>query len=411
MKKIYVIIIVMCLGITSKAQINVPDIANDKNWKPLTSDSAFNEEFDYTSYTDFNRNAKGIIWNPTVWGWDHDPINHNEQIYWSKDDNNDTTMVFHPDPNFGTGSANPDSSFLRIYLKRKHGRIATYISKNGTDSFVTCDYVTTPLSSSPKWKFGYFEISYRSPDWTATEYRNGNVYKTDLAGMSNAIWMYDQDKAHGITWSEIDLFENSTGKNDLAANIHFLDTVTMSSRFDTYTDWDNHTYADYRKVPSMLYNNQWHTVSMEWTPKYVRIFNDGVLSMENTTHADELTKMGLIIGPDYNAYYNILGYRIDSFEIGDANTKFPYYVDLNHVKIWKLNMDSCGGTPTVLNKLDATTYPYGVKKSIRITGTASSVITSGQKVTLRANDFIQIDKNFEARLGATFEMIPTPCEQ
>ena len=388
-KYIFLYFIFLNISFIAKSQI-LPDPAHDKSWK----DSVFAEEFDYLNFTDlFNHglSPNGSKWFLNIWGDNHDPIDHNEKVYWASD-NTDTTILFHPD---GSGT-NPDSSYMRLYLKKK----------NKTVSSVVYNYLTTILSiaSADGWKYGYIEMSYRLPDWTATKWdAYGNPQKTNLAGCSNALWMYEQDKPHGITWSEIDLFEDYNGFNRIEPNVHYYDTTTMSA---AYHAWDDHTIL--RTMPDITYSNSWHTVSMDWTPDYVNVFYDGVASLSCPKYANKLVKMGLIIGASMDAYFDTS--HPDSALHSDVHTQLPYYMDINHIKVWKLRMDSCNGVPTVLNKFDPATYAYGVKKSIEIKGNGQSTISSGQKVTLRFSDYILIDKNFEAQKGAVFEILPDKCQ-
>ena len=384
------------------------DPTNMKSWTP-----AFSDEFEYPDWSHFydaNINSSSSTyranpWILSVWGWDHDPLNHNENVYWASD-NTYSTIAFHPD-------SDPNNNYMTLYLI-KQDKSVTYTS-GGSSTTVLYNYITSVLSTSRSlgWKYGYIEMSYRLPDWKATKWTSnylGQLYpiKTNLAGFSTAFWMYESNST--VTWSEIDLFENSTGFNDNSPNVHYQDN-TMSSPYHTWQD-----ASIYRDVPYMIYNNTWHTIGLEWTPDYIKIYNDDKTNMSSVKHSDQLLQMGLILNESINAYWNTLTGHPNYNEVGDSRTNFPYYIDINYIKVWKPNLPvgGCSALANVAISLPpGNSFVYELKKSVTIgafSGATSNVIVHNtQKYSFIASKFVQLNRNFTVNKGGVFSAAIMPC--
>ena len=155
---------------------------------------------------------------------------------------------------------------------------------------------------------------------------------------------------------------------------------------------------------------------MDWTPDYVHIYEDGVLTLSCPKYADKLVPMGLILGSTFNAYYNSTGTIVD-YEIGDANTKFPYYIDVNYIKIWKIKRPSdadggCNALPNITISL-LPGHIYDLAKSVTIGnyvgGTSHVVVHDTQKYIFHATKYIQLNKGFTVNRGGDFSAYIMPC--
>ena len=85
------------------------------------------------------------------------------------------------------------------------------------------------------------------------------------------------------------------------------------------------------------------------------------------------------------------------------------YID--QANAYKLKYDCKTPINEILNydqPLSPNYYDYKVKKSISLSGISS--LKSGQNVSLRATDFIELKAGFEVPIGAELYLDINPCE-
>lgn len=77
----------------------------------------------------------------------------------------------------------------------------------------------------------------------------------------------------------------------------------------------------------------------------------------------------------------------------------------------KLRCD-CNSDATIQSNAQLADFDYGVKKTITIDGSSSSIsIPANEKVTFRATDNVTITGEFEVPLGSELEIITHPCPE
>ena len=84
---------------------------------------------------------------------------------------------------------------------------------------------------------------------------------------------------------------------------------------------------------------------------------------------------------------------------------FPNYMYVDTANVYRLKCDK-NTSVTEISNYD--TFNYAVKKSITLSGVSS--LTSGQDVSLRATDFIELKNGFEVPLGAELYLDINPCD-
>jgi len=154
--------------------------------------------------------------------------------------------------------------------------------------------------------------------------------------------------------------------------------------------------------------SQWHKYAVEWLEGRVTFYMDDeaffVISNRTTPFRQNKNllldlqtdkfKANYKTSPPDTTYNGILG-----------------YFDVNYFRYHQLKYDC--GTPVVEilnydNPQLPNYYNYAVKKSISLSGVSS--LTSGQNVSLRATDFIELKAGFEAPLGAELYLDINSCE-
>ena len=377
-----------------------PDPANNPNWS-----SIYSNDFNYTDTAVFKNSwGQGVgcdLWNPFVYGtfthdtayeqsWTHNNC-HNFECY---------------------GSSSP--SYIRLIMKNESTPYrGYYFDTTGSEQTKYYNWTKGAISipNFSGWKYGYFEMRFRIPDWSWRCWNSDSLHRgwhTNIQGLASAWWMFEHDSINNAPWSEIDIMETFDGFNNHTDNVHWSpDSAYYNSSSPYYYKAKNPIsfYDSYGNDKAMTFSSNFHLLSMEWTPDYVKVFYDSALIHISCNYSDKLVKMGTIIDLGINSYKSF-GYKYND-SCGSIN---PYYYDIDYFKVWKLKNDSCslsGGT--TLNKIDPATYPYGVKKFIHVTGNAQTTINSGDNVILMASDYILIDKNFVVKKGAAFEMLPQKC--
>lgn len=246
-------------------------------------------------------------------------------------------------------------------------------------------YTKGGLYSKEAFKYGYFEISCKIPEFTNSLYTG--------KGFSPCFWMWPHwENCYGgaVSWSEIDFFEIDAEFNTHTCNVHYQD-ITMSSKW-VLKPWDNDIYNF-----NVNFSN-FHKFSGEWTSKYINIyFDDKLVRTTNSEYVSKLIPMNIILGtatPAGNFQKDFV-----------SNSLFPYKFEIDYVKIYHLK---CSDKNIVVNEINFNTYSYTVKKSITMSN--ATTIPKGKDIFLRATDFIELKPGFEVPLGTTLFLATTPCD-
>jgi beta-glucanase (GH16 family) len=134
---------------------------------------------------------------------------------------------------------------------------------------------------------------------------------------------------------------------------------------------------------------QFHKYGLEWTPNFIRVYIDGYLIRTITNHQ--------IVDP-VDMLFNV---SVDGDDIEETANQFPDFLKADYIRVYKYKGDCA-----VINTLD-----NFVHKSVTIGGTGcNSFASAGQTKTIRANDFILINSNFNVPMGASLMMDGGYCE-
>ncbi len=415
MKKILLILSIIVLYKNS-AHAQTP--ANDRNWNDTLT---FFDDFKYPNYiqfhyfsTKFNQTTYFAGGNCTFDNFNR-PSYLKDSIYCTTDGNN-----LHFDSS-GKG-------VTTIVTRKKYYHISC------GDSFpYTTGCLQRPTSfGGGAQKYGYWEMRWRIPQPVRKSYNDST------AGFDVAFWLTGNTSFQPY-YSELDMFEMNTWNNafygschyrlagDSLPNTTYRDIISYSHGYYVYPSgnyppggWPtplpplvtNGPDIDSTKgffYPTVNYNQStandtgWHKYGMDWEPNFVNWYIDDTLAKTVYYNYSVFNdSMYLIIDNFFPA-----SSKLDGSPIYQTPTTFPYNYDIDYVKTYKLIPDCEDAYSACF--LNLSTYPWGVKQSVEITGCLPTNITSGQNVTLRAVNSVKLDKNFTVGLGAAFHVIMQPC--
>lgn len=307
---------------------------------------------------------------------------YNWQLQW-EDEFNDSTLPKWWKSNLSDHNGEPQL-YIDDNISVSNGNLVIEINNNDTVFNNVTKHYTSGLIKSRKnyhTKFGYIEGRIKLP------------YKR---GLWPAFWTWRGDTQNYSNDAEIDIFEMLGGKcpsNTITTNIH---TCYFSGICD-----ENH-YEELT-LPNFDYED-WHTYSVEWDSLKISWYLDNKL-IRNIANK-ELDYSGNRIIDSVQILINIAINSVDNGVYYPTNYPFfQEYMYVDYVKVYQLTCDK----DAVVNEIsNYNTFNYGVKKSISLSGVSSLV--SGQNVSLRATDFIELKNGFEVPLGAELYLDINTCE-
>jgi beta-glucanase (GH16 family) len=241
----------------------------------------------------------------------------------------------------------------------------------------TFKYTSARLVSKKKFKYGYFEIRVKLPDPPTSP--------ANHQGISTNFWLFSAD--NNVSWSELDIYEINCRDNMYTNNVHFQRS----------TDTIHYQYPNI-SANGLLFNNQYKTFSVNWTPDKMDFYMDGNLIRTNTQKCDSLISMPMLI--DMNIEGTQFCERVDT-----VNTVLPYNAEVDYVRVYQLRAD-CNTVKAYCNNIS--THDYKTYKNITIDGgTCVDVLNNKANESYTATDFILIDQGCEIgnNIGAKFEVI------
>ncbi|HRG01225.1 MAG TPA: glycoside hydrolase family 16 protein [Bacteroidia bacterium] len=245
------------------------------------------------------------------------------------------------------------------------------------DRWIPYHYSNAMLFSRDSYKYGYFEIKFRLPGWTAN-YNNA---------VAPAFWMYD-NYGSAMPWSEIDIYEINGRNGRFTNNIH-LDPVK-----DTPVDISSDDPMPPGTEP-IIDLGQWHTAAMNWTPQYIDFYLDGTFLRRSTNDTNQyLIPMPMIIENSV-ACGNFCDNNIDS-----VLTPFPQTYEIDYVKVYQVKQ-ACDTVKAYLNTTQ-NSFKSKIYKSLTIGGTGGTATFNNASATAAGVDFVLLNEGFEA--GANMEM-------
>jgi len=233
----------------------------------------------------------------------------------------------------------------------------------------TYKYSNAALYGNSYFKFGYFEIKFRMPNFISSVY----------TPVSPTFWLYSASKL--IPWSEIDIYEidaYNTTSNNWTNNIHVNAIPGSSGASRDFNDSAGVNFS----------GNVWHTASINWTPNYINFYYDGNFvrqSVNDTNHY--LIPMQLIVENGIPAT-NFCHADIDS-----VHTPFPIIYEVDYIKVLQPVCD-CATDKTYCSG----SYVSKIYKSLTIGGSGCNMAfsnTSNSTVqSIAANDYVLLQEGF-----------------
>ena len=306
----------------------------------------------------------------------------NWQLKW-EDNFNDTTLSKWYVANLSDHQGEPQL-YINDNTSVINGNLVIEINNKDTVfNNVTKHYTSGSIQSRKKYhtKFGYIEGRFQIP------------YKS---GFWPAFWTWRGYTQNYSNEAEIDIFEMLGGKypsNTITTNIH---TCYLSGICD-----ENH--YEVLAIPSFDYED-WHTYAVEWDPFKISWYLDN--NLIRTIANENLDYSGNSIIDSVQILINVAITRVDNGAyLPPTSPFFQEYMLVDYVKVYQL---MCDDTTVVIDIPNYNTFNYGIKQSISLSSVSSLV--SGQNITLRASDFIELKNGFEVPLGAELYLDINTCE-
>jgi len=241
-------------------------------------------------------------------------------------------------------------------------------------------YTSGWIESRVRYKYGYFEIYAKLPG---------------SDGYWPAFWLHGQgvDLLTNECWyNEIDVFEISGC---------ITDTFDIGYHCDYGCPGEPKGGETTGGKIACNYASDYHWYGIEWDRDKITWYVDRK-SVRRRNNINELKDIGI-----WNAIRIIINTALQSPTEDcpiTSNSIFPNYMYVDTVNVYRLK---CDGKP-VVEIPDYNTFKYGVKKSISLSGVSS--LSTGEDVSLRATDFIELTNGFEVPLGAELYLDVNPCE-
>ena len=229
-----------------------------------------------------------------------------------------------PLPDYPPAFADDDG---QLHLQATQGPVNCFCKPDwhrvGKDPEGTCKrkVATGYLSSRQCFKYGYFEMRAKIPPPSV---------QTD--GLGAAWWLWHDNGSCGTRgkentcWSEIDMFEMDHYPG-MHPHIHYKDKTATGCG-------DHYVYS----VPAQfsvrwprLADANYHTYSMEWTPKTIRFLFDGYVYAERCRDVVQMNPR------DMDPMYIVMSINVNfgSRCVG-PQTVFPYDWVIDYVRVWQI---------------------------------------------------------------------------
>jgi hypothetical protein len=250
-------------------------------------------------------------------------------------------------------------------------------------------YTNALISTRSKYKYGYFEMAFRIPGWSASQYNT----------FSPTFWMYNANSTR--PWSEIDIMEIN-GRNGLyQVNVH-VDAVAndgpIFGGYDFMTPGTEPSIDLNRNVPNK------NKAAAYWTPDYIDFYlNDLFIYRSNNLHDTNqyLMEMPIIIENAMSASNQFCG-NLDS-----VFTQFPITYEIDYVKVYQPKL-ACD-TDKVYTNVTAATFNSKLYKSLTIAGPGYSAIFNNGIATAKGTDYVLLKEGFEVGTNMNMLIDTEPC--
>jgi len=245
-------------------------------------------------------------------------------------------------------------------------------------------YTSGCIYSQNPYKYGYFEIYAKLPG-------SNGYYPT--------FWLHNAgvDIENNNCWyNEIDIFEI----NDCVEKPLSMDPIWDFTCPNPTNKNGDRTYLAFN------YADGYHWYGLEWDRDKITWYIDRKAVKQRV---NDQGGIGI-----QNAMYIIIALSLHAPGTEcpiTSSSIFPDYMYIEQANVWRLKYD-CNTVVTEILNYDnpqaPNYYNYAVKKLISLSGVSS--LTSGQNVSLRATDYIELKNGFEVPLGAEFYVDINPCD-
>ena len=239
-------------------------------------------------------------------------------------------------------------------------------------------YTSGAIMSNIRYGYGYLEIYAQLPA---------------SSGYFPAFWLWygENNEVTNNCWAnEIDIFEAKGSKPTIV-------TCNVWYQFKC-----NSAYKQWGAEPNPCnYSTGYHWYGMEWDSKKITWYIDRQMVRQEPNNMDDVgiqNPMQIIINTE------LAGDWMTDNPI-DSTTIFPNYMYVDQANVYKLKYECDAIVNEILNY---NTFNYAVKKSISLSSVSS--LFSGENVSLRATDFIELESGFEVPEGAELYLDINPCE-
>jgi len=255
-------------------------------------------------------------------------------------------------------------------------------------NYMECCYTGGVISQLENYQYGYLEMYAQLPGAYCNGVPNGlKFYPT--------FWTFHVENKGlpSYVHDEIDILEPN-GQQYEHADVNFVGWHDEDGIGGAYKVGEGFVTS-----PTPLFSG-FHKYAVEWNTDRIIFYFDDVpfYSMFNNPK--------LVMKPQYVVMYLSMWNQIYDF---DPLMTFPQYMTVDYFRYYQLKKD-CGTNAVINNNTELTSFSYGVKNSITIGNTTSTIgLTSGQSKTFRAVDETIIQGDFTAPIGCELNVIPTPC--
>lgn len=242
-------------------------------------------------------------------------------------------------------------------------------------------YGSVPICQNGTYPFSSGWVSSKQAFNTQYGYVESKIKMSHGYGYWPAFWTFIGDGvSNSSNAAEIDIFEmlSNLPSNVVTTNIHWT--------YDPFTP--DPDVGQKHLLNNFDYTN-WHTYAIEWTPSKIIWYVDGRVIRNMPYHN--------IVDPIKIIFSSI----IDHSHPPNFSTTFPLKMFVDYVKVYEVKKD-CNNLINACN-YNFSNYDNQVKNSITIgNGGCTNSINSGDNVTIRASEFINLSGNFSVPLGASF---------
>ena len=316
-------------------------VLNDKNW----------DVTNFKFFDDFNSET----FTKSVWTYGAPIHASNDDFFFTMEDigsDNVNPPYTSPQPyNFYHNNhlflSSGNTSYTQLISKVESPVVNTYSGNtyNTNRTPKQYSYTTGLLLSINAYKYGYYEARFK----INVPVGNGGI------GIGSGFWLYRNYNGPSnlppnlpsnyqiiSEYSELDIAENNTYKGLMTSNAH-LDKVFNGQ----FSPTDIHIQRDFSAAAcnetnlhdAVIDQTNYHTYACEWTPTEVNTYYDGKLVRHiEWPNPAEFDPMNIYLDIEGSFSANGNHHRCNPC---NSNTQFPFYYNIDYVKIYQLNTANC----------------------------------------------------------------------